>query len=202
MNPSGSYNRAGMASPRKPTYFADAVALRRWFARHAASKAELVVGYMKRGTGVPSVTWPESVDEALCVGWIDGVRHRIDGERYRIRFSPRRRGSYWSNVNIRRVAELKRAGRMKAAGLAAFAARDRSQPARGAYEQKRRVELAPEQLREIRCQAAAWKYYRAVPPGYRQLVNWWIVSAKKPETQAKRLRKLIEACADGRRLGW
>jgi uncharacterized protein YdeI (YjbR/CyaY-like superfamily) len=191
-----------MTRPRKPIFFPDPQALRRWFARHAASKRELVVGYMKRGSGVPSVTWPESVDEALCVGWIDGVRHRIDDVRYQIRFSPRRRGSYWSNVNIRRVAALKKTGRMKAAGLAVFAARDRSQPARGSYEQKRRVRLAPQHLREIRRDAAAWKYYRAVPPGYRQLVNWWIVSAKKPETQAKRLRTLIKACAEGRRLGW
>jgi uncharacterized protein YdeI (YjbR/CyaY-like superfamily) len=187
---------------RKPTYFPDPQALRRWFARHAASRRELVVGYMKRGTGVPSVTWPESVDEALCVGWIDGVRHRIDNERYQIRFSPRRRGSYWSKVNIRRVATLKKTGRMKAAGLAAFAARNRAQPARGSYEQKHRVELEQQHLREIRRHAAAWKYYLAAPPGYRQLVNWWIVSARKSETQARRLAKLIAACAEGRRLGW
>lgn len=196
-------NSAGiMAATRKPTFFPDAQALRRWFSRHAASRRELVVGYMKRATGVASVTWPESVDEALCVGWIDGVRHRIDDRRYQIRFTPRRRGSSWSNVNIRRVAALKKAGRMKASGLAAFAARDRSQPARGSYEQKQRVELAPQQLRELRRHPVAWKYYRAVPPGYRQLVNWWVVHAKRPETQARRLGKLIAACAEGRRLGW
>lgn len=89
------------------------------FFENAEKKPELVVGFMKKGTGVPSITWPESVDEALCVGWIDGVRHRIDDERYKIRFTPRRRGSHWSNINIRRVTALKAAGRMKAAGLPA-----------------------------------------------------------------------------------
>lgn len=186
----------------KPVFFRDAAALRRWFARHAGRKASLVVGYMKRATGVPSITWPESVDEALCVGWIDGVRHRIDDERYQIRFTPRRRGSNWSNINIRRVRALKAEGRMTAAGLAAFAARDRRQPARGSYEQKKRIRLAPAQLAEFRRHAAAWKYYRATPPGYRRMVNWWIVNAKRPETRARRLRILIEACAGGKRLGW
>jgi uncharacterized protein YdeI (YjbR/CyaY-like superfamily) len=186
----------------EPVFFGDAAALRRWFAKYARTETVLIVGYLKRSTGVPGITWQESVDEALCVGWIDGVRHRIDEERYRIRFSPRRRGSYWSKVNIRRVAALKAAGRMKAGGLAAFAARKRSQPPRASYEQKGRIELSPSQLREFRRHAAAWKYYRASPPGYRKMVNWWIVSARKPETQDKRLRKLIQACADGRRLGW
>lgn len=186
----------------KVTFFKTPAAFRRWLAKNHASVPELWVGFYKKESGRPSITWPESVDEALCVGWIDGVRHRIDDERYQIRFSPRRRGSYWSKVNIRRVAALKKAGRMKAAGLAAFAARNRAQPARGSYEQKHRVELEQQHLREIRRHAAAWKYYLAAPPGYRQLVNWWIVSARKSETQARRLAKLIAACAEGRRLGW
>ena len=157
---------------------------------------------MKRATGVASITWPEAVDEALCVGWIDGVRHRIDDARYKIRFTPRRRGSHWSHVNIRRITVLKTAGRLKATGLAAFTARNPSRSGRGSYEQKSAAKLSSQQAREFRRNPAAWKYYRAVPPGYRQLVTWWITSAKKVETRAKRLAKLIKACAEGRRLGW
>jgi uncharacterized protein YdeI (YjbR/CyaY-like superfamily) len=188
--------------PAKPIFFENPAALRRWFAKNAGRASELVVGYMKRDTGVASVTWPESVDEALCVGWIDGVRHRIDDERYQIRFTPRRKGSYWSKVNVRRVAKLRKAGRMKTAGLAAFESRDKTQSARASYEQKTAAKLSPQDIKEFKKNAAAWKYYGAVTPGYRQLVNWWIISARKPETRSMRLRKLIGACAEGRRLGW
>jgi uncharacterized protein YdeI (YjbR/CyaY-like superfamily) len=186
----------------KPVYFRNSAALRKWFATNSGKAKELVVGYMKRGTGVASVTWPESVDEALCVGWIDGVRRRIDERRYQIRFTPRRAGSHWSNVNIRRVGELKKAGRMKPAGLAAFAGRSQSRTGRAHYEQRRKAKLRPEHVREFKRHAAAWKYYGTVPPGYRHLVNFWITSAKKPETRAKRLKLLIAACAQGKRLGW
>lgn len=155
---------------------------------------------MKKGTGVASVTWPEAVDEALCVGWIDGVRHRIDNKRYRIRFTLRRRGSHWSNINIRRVAVLKSAGRMKAAGLAAFAARENSKSGRASYEQRKTAKLSPQDIKVFKRNAAAWTYYGALPPGYRKTVAWWVISAKKSETRAKRLRTLIEACANGRRL--
>ncbi len=157
---------------------------------------------MKKSSGVPSVTWPESVDEALCVGWIDGVRHRIDATRYQIRFTPRRPGSHWSNVNIRKVAELEAAGRMKPAGLRAFAARSRAKSGRAAYEQKKPVRLSSNDIAAFRRDAAAWKYYATLPPGYRRLVNWWVTSARKPETRQRRLRKLVEACAKGQRLGW
>ena len=187
---------------QEPIFFTSPAALRRWFARNAVKEPGLVVGFMKKGTGVASVNWPEAVDEALCVGWIDGVRHRIDDERYKIRFTPRRRGSHWSNVNIRRVSALKAAGRMKAAGLAAFAAIKPSKSGRASYEQKKPAKLSPQDIQRFKRHAAAWKYYATVPPGYRQLVNWWIISAKKPETREKRLRRLIEACAKGRRIGW
>lgn len=183
-------------------FFKDALALRRWFANNAATASMLVVGYMKRGTGVPSITWPESVDEALCVGWIDGVRHRIDDERYQIRFTPRRKGSHWSNINIRRMAELKKAGRMKAAGLAAFAARTKTKTGRAHYEQRTKAKLSPQDIKAFKRNAAAWKYYGTVTPGYKRLVNWWITTAKKPETRARRLKTLMKACAEGRRLSW
>jgi uncharacterized protein YdeI (YjbR/CyaY-like superfamily) len=186
----------------KPVFFKNPAALMKWFASNARKKTELVVGYMKRDTGVPSVTWPESVDEALCVGWIDGVRHRIDDRRYRIRFSPRRPGSHWSNVNIRRVGQLKKAGRMKPVGLAAFAARSKAKSGRACYEQRKKSKLSPELVREFKKHPAAWKYYRSVTPGYKHLVNFWITSAKKPETRARRMRILVAACVKGKRLGW
>lgn len=187
---------------KRPVFFESARALRQWFARHATTETEVVVGYYKRSTGRPSITWPESVDEALCVGWIDGVRNRIDDARYRIRFTPRKPRSNWSNVNIRRVAALKAAGRMKAAGLAAFAARDKAQPARGSYEQKGPIRLPPQDLRAIRANPAAWQYYRTLPQGYLRMCSWWVISAKKPETRARRLAAFIAKCEAGKRFTW
>jgi len=186
----------------KPVFFKDAAALRKWFAGNARQSSELVVGYMKRDTGVASVTWPESVDEALCVGWIDGLRRRIDDRCYQIRFTPRRTGSHWSNINIRRVGELRKAGRMKAAGLAAFAARSKARSGLASYEQRKSAKLSAQDIKEFKRHAKAWKYYGSVTPGYKHLVNFWITSAKRPETRAKRLGMLIAACAQGKRLGW
>ena len=188
--------------PKAPVFFESPAALRRWFARNAATEVELVVGYMKRSTRVASVTWPESVDEALCVGWIDGVRRRIDEKRYQIRFSPRKARSSWSNVNIARAKALQAEGRMKAAGLSAYAARDRKQAPRGSYEQKRPIRLPPKDLKAIRANAKAWKYFKTLPPGYVRLISWWVMSAKKPETRAKRLKAVIAKCAAGKRFTW
>ena len=189
-----------MTTPQEPLFFEDAAALRRWFAKNSATAKVLAVGFMKKGTGVPSITWPEAVDEALCVGWIDGVRHRIDDARYRIRFTPRKPVSHWSNINIRRVAELTKTGRMKGAGLKAFAARSKAKSGRASYEQRSAAKLAQQDIKVFKKSAGAWKYYGTVPPGYRQLVTYWVISAKKPETRDKRLRMLIDACAQGRRL--
>jgi uncharacterized protein YdeI (YjbR/CyaY-like superfamily) len=188
--------------PRKPIFFGSARALRQWFARHARTETELIVGYMKKGTGRASVTWPESVDEALCVGWIDGVRKRIDEHRYQIRFTPRKRGSHWSHVNMRRVAALKAQGRMKSAGLAAFAARNKARTGRASYEQKKPVKLPPRDLKSMRANKAAWAYYQTLPPGYLKMMSWWIVSARKPETHAKRLKAFVDKCAARARFGW
>jgi len=188
--------------PKAPVFFESPAALRRWFARNAATEAELVVGYMKRGSGVASITWPESVDEALCVGWIDGVRKRIDGKRYQIRFSPRKARSNWSKINIARVKFLKAHGRMRPAGLAAFSARDKKQAPRGSYEQKKPIRLPPKHLSAIRANAKAWNYFKTLPPGYLRLISWWVISAKKPETRAKRLQAVIEKCAAGKRFTW
>lgn len=184
----------------EPTFFADADALRRWFARHAATATELHVGFVKRHTGRAGLSWPQSVDEALCFGWIDGVRHRIDDEHYRIRFTPRKRGSHWSAVNIRRVAELQAAGRMQPAGLEAFGARTEARSRRAAYEQDHDVAFGAAELKAMKSNKAAWRYFEASPPWYRRKATWIVISAKRPETRVRRLEKLIAACAEGRQI--
>lgn len=158
------------------------------------------VGYYKRSTGKPSVTWPESVDEALCVGWIDGIRKRIDEEAYTIRFTPRRKGSIWSRVNIRRVAFLTVEGRMLPAGVKAFEARLETRSGIYSYEQAVDVPLASPMLRRFRGNAAAWAFFAAQPPGYRKLVTRWIMTAKRDETRQSRLQQAIQRSASGRRL--
>lgn len=184
----------------EPTYFRNAAQLRRWFARNAGTADELIVGFMKSGSGQASITWPEAVDEALCVGWIDGVRHRIDDARYRIRFTPRKAGSNWSDVNIRRVAELEAQGRMTPAGREAFARRTESRSRTASYEQPATLEFTAADAKRFSAYPGAWQFYQSLPPGYRKKITWWVVSAKRQETRDKRLDQLIEACACGRRL--
>lgn len=183
-----------------PKFFATAAAFRAWLDRHAATATELVVGYWKVETGKPSMTWSESVDEALCVGWIDGVRKRIDEQAYQIRFTPRKPTSIWSAINIRKCHELEAAGRMTDAGRAAFARRSAAKSAVYAYEQDSHAELSAAETRTFKAQKAAWRYFEACPPGYRRTMLHWITSVKKPETRAKRLTVVIEACAVGKRL--
>ncbi len=178
----------------KPRFFATAAAFRAWLETNGDSVDELLVGYWKVDSGRPSMTWPESVDEALCFGWIDGVRKRIDDEAYHIRFTPRRPGSIWSAVNIACVEVLTVAGRMRPAGLSAFAARIERKSAVYAYEQRDHPELTAEETRAFRKQRAAWKFFEACPPSYRKPILYWVVSAKKPETRQRRLAQLIEAC--------
>jgi uncharacterized protein YdeI (YjbR/CyaY-like superfamily) len=160
----------------------------------------LWVGFYKTGSGKPSITWPESVDEALCVGWIDGIRKSLDEVSYTIRFTPRRTRSIWSAVNIRRVRALTRQGRMRPAGLEAFKARQDNRS--GIYSYEQRSENLPEPYAGIfRTSKSAWGFFQSQPPSYRKVTGWWIVSAKKEETRLARLDKLIEASAAGRRLG-
>jgi uncharacterized protein YdeI (YjbR/CyaY-like superfamily) len=183
----------------KPIYFASPAEFRTWLEAHHATEKEVLVGYHKKDTGKPSMTWPESVDEALCFGWIDGIRRRVDDERYTIRFTPRKPKSNWSNVNIKRVAELKRLGRMKPAGLKAFDERDTKREY--SYEETRSRAFTPEQEKQFRKNKKAWAFFEAQPPGYRKTLIYWVTSAKKEETQASRLEKLIAESAAGRRLG-
>jgi uncharacterized protein YdeI (YjbR/CyaY-like superfamily) len=189
----------GAADALKIQFFRSPAELQKWFEKHHAAAVELWVGYYKKGSGKASVTWPESVDEALCVGWIDGVRKSIDEARYKIRFTPRKRGSTWSNINIKRCQELAEQGRMQGPGLKAFEARRANKSGIYAYEQRR------DQLEEpyqgiLKKNKAAWDFFQAQPPGYRKTLGWWVISAKQEETRLKRLKKLIDASVLGKRL--
>ena len=181
------------------TYFASPAAFRRWLAKNHAIAKELWVGFHKRGTGTPSLTWPQSVDEALCFGWIDGIRKRVDDDRYTIRFTPRRPTSIWSAINIARVKELQKQRRMTPAGLAAFAKRDEKKSAIYSYENRPRT-LSPEYEKELRKNARAATFFDALPPAFKKLMAFYVMSAKKEETRRTRLAKLIAASAAGKRL--
>jgi uncharacterized protein YdeI (YjbR/CyaY-like superfamily) len=182
-----------------PKFFRTPAAFRSWLAKNHGSAAELLVGFHKKGSGRPSLTWPESVDQALCFGWIDGVRKRIDDDSYTIRFTPRRKGSIWSAINIKRVGELATLDLMKPAGMEAFAGRTLNRSGIYAYEQ-RSATLPPPFAALMRKNKAAAAFFDAQPPWYRKTIVWWVVSAKKEETRVKRLSTLIEASAKGRRL--
>jgi uncharacterized protein YdeI (YjbR/CyaY-like superfamily) len=184
--------------PNEPLFFATPADFRRWLEEHHASARELWVGFYKRGSGRPSITWPESVDEALCAGWIDGVRKSLDEESYVIRFTPRKASSTWSAVNIKRMADLIEQGRVLPAGLAAFEKRSEKKSGIYSYEQRKTAELDDTSQKLFRKQAAAWEYFQAQPPWYRRTTAWWILSAKKEETRQKRLALLIEASAQER----
>ena len=183
-----------------PTFFPNARAFRRWLETNAATATELLVGFHKVGSGRPSMSWSESVDEALCFGWIDGVRKRIDDATYSIRFTPRKPTSIWSAINIAKVEQLDAAGRMTPAGADAFAKRTDARSKVYSHEREQSAELSPSELQAFKRNKAAWKFFDSTPPGYRKVVLHWIVSAKKPETRAARLNKLLEASVARQRL--
>lgn len=180
-------------------YFPSAAAFGEWLRVHHETASEVLVGYWKTGTGRPSMTWSASVDEALCYGWIDGVRRSVDAERYTIRFTPRKRGSNWSAVNVKKVQALTAAGRMAPAGVAAWEARDEAKTAIYAYE-RATAALSPAEVRAFKARRAAWQWFEAQPAGYRRLVTHWVTSAKRSETRARRLATLIADAAEGRRI--
>lgn len=188
-------------SPPEPTFFPTPAELRDWLERHHQSETELWVGFYKKGSGRPSITWPESVDEALCFGWIDGVRRSLDAESYVIRFSPRRRGSIWSEVNTRRARELIEMGRMEPAGLRAFEARDPERTRAYSFEQRSTARLTEDDEAHFRANRVAWEFFQSQPPGYRRTALWWVMSAKREATRQRRLRQLIADCEAGRRIG-
>ncbi len=184
----------------KATFFTTSDAWRDWLEKHHDERQELLVGFYKKGSGKPSITWPESVDGALCFGWIDGVRRRIDDESYSIRFTPRNRRSTWSTVNIKRVEELTRQKLMHPAGMKAFELREDKRSGIYAFEQQN-IDFEKEQERRFRANRAAWKFFLSQPPGYRRIATYWVISAKREETRAKRLAILIEDSERGRRIG-
>jgi uncharacterized protein YdeI (YjbR/CyaY-like superfamily) len=188
-----------MAEPT-PRFFRTGAEWRRWLEKNHASAEELWVGYHKKATGKPSMTWAESVDEALCFGWIDGLRKSLGDESYKIRFTPRRPGSNWSLVNKKRVAELAEQGLMRPAGTAAFAARKTE--GNYSYEQRKAAAFTREQQQRFRANKQAWKFFQEQPAGYRRVATWWVVSAKREDTRERRLARVIEESAAGRRVAW
>ncbi|MGE0540481.1 MAG: YdeI family protein [Dehalococcoidia bacterium] len=180
-------------------YFASAAAFRAWLEKHHDTATELWVGYYKKGTGKQSITHPEAVDQALCFGWIDGVRRGVDAERFANRFTPRTRRSNWSAVNIKRVGELMEVGLMQPAGIAAFEKRDKERAAAYSFEQGA-PQLGVEFESEFQLNAVAWEFFRSQAPWYQRIATWWVISAKREETRRRRLATLIEDSERGERI--
>lgn len=178
-------------------FFAAPSDWRQWLAENHDKMTELWVGYYKKGSGKPSITWPESVAEALCYGWIDGLRKTIDDTSYKIRFTPRRTDSNWSAVNVKMVAELMAEGRMEPAGIRAFEARKPDKTGIYSYEQERPT-LDEASLAALQTNPAAWAFFQAQPAGYQRAVGHWVMEAKREETRLKRLATLIEDSSRGR----
>ena len=179
-------------------YFNSASTFRTWLAKHHRTKRELIVGFHKKHTGTSSVSYAEALDVALCYGWIDGVRRRVDDDRYTIRFTPRLPRSKWSAVNIKKANALVKAGLMQPAGAAAFAVKDAGNAKIYAYEDQPRP-LGAAEKKLFRANKQAWDFFSAQPPSYRRVAEWWVMSAKKEETHKRRFSLLISACAQQKR---
>jgi uncharacterized protein YdeI (YjbR/CyaY-like superfamily) len=182
----------------KPVFFRTPADFRAWLEEHHADETELWVGFSKKGTGKQSITWPEAVDQALCFGWIDGIRKSVDEESYANRFTPRRPRSNWSAVNIKRVQVLTELGLMRPEGLAVFEQSTDDRSGTYSFEQQGAVELGEEFEGLFRANPVAWDDFQSRPAGYRRTATWWVMSAKKDETRRKRLATLIEDSAQGR----
>src|SRR5262245_33945477 len=196
---SNEWNWFALMMTMKPKFFRTPSAFRAWLAKHHATADALWVGFYKKGSGKPSMTWSESVDEALCFGWIDGIRKSIDAVSYTIRFTPRKSGSIWSSVNIKRAQALIEEGRMQPTGLNAYQRRKENKSGIYSYEQ-RQANLEPPYERLLKKNRPAWRFFQAQPASYRKAVSWWIVSAKKEQTRLKRLEALMAHSAKQERL--
>jgi uncharacterized protein YdeI (YjbR/CyaY-like superfamily) len=184
----------------RPKFFATPAKFRGWLEKHHAKETELYVGFYRKGSGRASMTWPESVDEALCFGWIDGVRKSIDDESYLIRFTPRRvRNSIWSKVNLKRMAELIAEGRAAPAGIRAYEQRDPEKANRYSFEREN-IALTPEMENEFRRNRKAWAFFQSQPPSYTKAALWWVVQAKQESTRRRRLATLIADSSNGLRI--
>lgn len=183
-----------------PHYFTTPARFHNWLKKNHATATELLVGFYKVNSGKPSITYQEALDEALCFGWIDGIRKSVDEERYTIRFTPRKPTSNWSNVNIKRMKELIAAGRVQPAGLAAFEARQAAKSGVYTYE-NRPQQLSAEYEKKFCANKKAWEFFQSQAPYYQRTACGWVMTAKKEETRLRRLATLIEDSAQGRRLG-
>ncbi len=183
----------------KPTFFQSAADFRKWLASNHDKFHELWVGFYKKNSGKVGIAYLEAVDEALCFGWIDGIKKSVDEISYTNRFTPRKAKSFWSAVNIRRVGELQQLGRMAAPGLKAFARRDDQKAKQYSYERST-CELGNAHEKTFRRNSNAWRFFQVQPPGYRRTATSWVISAKREETREERLAKLIETSQRGRRL--
>ena len=181
----------------KAKYFKCSDELRRWFEENHNTSIELILGYYKKATNKPSVTWSESVDQALCFGWIDSIKRTINKERYCIRFTPRNPKSHWSAVNIAKVKTLKAAGLMKKEGLEAFSKMDPKNSEKGSYESRQYSTLSKKYVLELKKNKVAWQHFSQLAPGYKRNTIHWIMSAKREETISRRLKILIESCENG-----
>jgi uncharacterized protein YdeI (YjbR/CyaY-like superfamily) len=184
--------------PDNAIFFTSPAELREWFEANHETATELWQGSYKKATGRPTVTWSEAVDEALCFGWIDSVRYSLDAERSAQRFTPRRKGSNWSAVNVAKIAALRAAGRMRPAGEAAFALRREDRTAIYSFEQPGDPALAPDEEARFRANEPAWAWFSAKAPSFRKQALHWVISAKKAETRERRLGTLIGSSAEGR----
>lgn len=182
-----------------PKFFPTQTDFRKWLKENHERETELLVGFYKVGSGKPSMTWSESVDQALCFGWIDGVRRSIDAESYSIRFTPRRSKSVWSAINIKKVEELTKQGLMKPAGLAAFAKRDENKSRIYAYERES-AKLSAEFEKQFKANKKAWEFFQNQAPSYRKAIIHWITSAKQEATRQSRFEKLLKESENSRRL--
>ncbi len=182
----------------RPTYFRTPAAFRAWLAAHHHKKKELLVGFYKKGSGKPSITWPESVDEALCFGWIDGVRRSLGDDAYTIRFTPRKPTSIWSAINVKKVVALTRLGKMAPAGVRAFAARKPERTGVYSFERSEAATLTAAQEKALRANKKASAFFDAQAAWYRRAALHWVVSAKREETRERRLQQLIADSAAGR----
>ena len=182
-----------------PTYFTTAADFRRWLEKHHTTATEFLVGFHKKALGKGGLTYPEAVDELLCFGWIDGVKRSVDDESYTHRISPRRPGSIWSLVNVGHVRRLTKSGKMHAAGLNAFAARQKKKTGVYSFE-NRPQKFSADLARLFQAAPQAWAFFSAQPPGYRRTAIFWVSSAKQQNTRESRLHKLIALSAAGRRL--
>src|ERR1041384_1546727 len=184
----------------KPRFFSTLERFREWLQRNHDSETELLLGFHKKSSGKKSITYAEALDEALCYGWIDGVRKNLNQTSYTIRFTPRKARSIWSNVNVRHVERLTKEGRMRPAGIAAYERRDPKRTGIYAFENRPR-EFSPEFEKAFRKNKTAWSFFEKQPPGYKRVIVFWVMEAKKAETRVKRFKQLVDLCEQGLRLG-